>query len=57
MNKLENLLEAAKLNELVGRKIEEEKKNNKLAKKAIRKVFENRYQSGKNKWFFSRLRF
>ena len=30
MNKLENLLEAAKLNELVGRKIEEEKKNNKL---------------------------
>ena len=28
MNKLENLLEAAKLNELVGRKIEEEKKNN-----------------------------
>ena len=30
MNKLENLLEAAKLNELVGRKIEEEKKSNKL---------------------------
>lgn len=33
------------------------KKNNKLAKKAIRKVFENRYQSGKNKWFFTKLRF
>lgn len=33
------------------------KKNNKLAKKMIRKVFENRYQSGKNKWFFTKLRF
>lgn len=30
MNKLENLLEAARINELVGRKVEEEKKNNKL---------------------------
>lgn len=30
MNKLENLLEAAKLNELVGRKVEEEKRNNKV---------------------------
>lgn len=30
MNKLENLLEAARINELVGRKVEEEKKSNKL---------------------------
>ena len=33
------------------------KKTNKLAKKAVRKIFENRYQSGKNKWFFTKLHF
>ncbi|KAF9949996.1 hypothetical protein BGZ72_008269 [Mortierella alpina] len=27
------------------------------AKKAIKKLFEERYNSGKNKWFFSKLRF
>lgn len=27
------------------------------AKKAIRKVFEEKYNSGKNKWFFTKLRF
>ncbi|KAJ3158222.1 60S ribosomal protein L27 [Irineochytrium annulatum] len=27
------------------------------AKKAIRKLFEERYNSGKNKWFFQKLRF
>jgi large subunit ribosomal protein L27e len=26
------------------------------AKKAIKKVFEERYNSGKNKWFFQKLR-
>ena len=27
------------------------------AKKAIKKLFEERYQSGKNRWFFTPLRF
>ncbi|KAI8354481.1 ribosomal L27e protein family-domain-containing protein [Mortierella sp. GBAus27b] len=27
------------------------------AKKAIKKLFEERYNSGKNKWFFTKLRF
>ncbi|KAK9366339.1 ribosomal L27e protein family-domain-containing protein [Lipomyces kononenkoae] len=27
------------------------------AKKAIKKAFEERYQSGRNKWFFTKLRF
>ncbi|ORE18238.1 hypothetical protein BCV71DRAFT_291022 [Rhizopus microsporus] len=27
------------------------------AKKLIKKLFEERYQTGKNKWFFSKLRF
>lgn len=27
------------------------------AKKAIKKAFEQKYQSGKNKWFFSKLNF
>lgn len=27
------------------------------ARKAVKKVFEERYNSGKNKWFFSKLRF
>lgn len=27
------------------------------AKKAVRKVFEERYLTGKNKWFFEKLRF
>ncbi|KAK9449110.1 60S ribosomal protein eL27 [Limtongia smithiae] len=27
------------------------------AKKVIKKAFEERYQSGRNKWFFSKLRF
>ena len=26
------------------------------AKKVVKKMFEERYQSGKNKWFFSQLR-
>jgi large subunit ribosomal protein L27e len=32
-------------------------KNNKIAKKNLKKLLENKYQSGKNKWFFSKLRF
>lgn len=28
-----------------------------LTKKAVRKVFEERYNSAKNKWFFQKLRF
>ncbi|KAK9721615.1 60S ribosomal protein L27B, partial [Basidiobolus ranarum] len=27
------------------------------SKKAIKKLFEERYVSGKNKWFFTKLRF
>ncbi|KAF9975948.1 hypothetical protein BGZ73_000237 [Actinomortierella ambigua] len=27
------------------------------AKKAVKKLFEERYNSGKNKWFFTKLRF
>ena len=27
------------------------------SKKVIKKLFEERYQTGKNKWFFSKLRF
>ena len=27
------------------------------SKKAIKKIFEERYNSGKNKWFFTKLRF
>ncbi|KAK9317784.1 ribosomal L27e protein family-domain-containing protein [Lipomyces starkeyi] len=27
------------------------------AKKAVKKAFEERYQSGRNKWFFTKLRF
>ena len=27
------------------------------ARKAIKKMFQERYVSGKNKWFFSKLRF
>lgn len=27
------------------------------AKKAVKKVFEERHQSGKNKWFFTKLAF
>ncbi|KAI9222399.1 putative 60S large subunit ribosomal protein L27 [Blastocladiella britannica] len=29
----------------------------KTAKKTIRKIFEDKYKAGKNKWFFTKLRF
>ena len=32
-------------------------RNARAAKKAIKKLFEERYQSGKNRWFFTPLRF
>eukprot|EP01087_Luapelamoeba_hula_P001088 TRINITY_DN10834_c0_g1_i1.p1 TRINITY_DN10834_c0_g1~~TRINITY_DN10834_c0_g1_i1.p1 ORF type:complete len:135 (+),score=23.87 TRINITY_DN10834_c0_g1_i1:63-467(+) len=34
-----------------------EKGQKKKTKRAVQKLFESRYQSGKNKWFFTKLRF
>jgi len=34
-----------------------EAQNRKPVKRAVKKLFEDRYKAGKNKWFFSKLRF
>lgn len=36
---------------------EEERTQREEAKKTVKKVLEERYQSGKNRWFFTPLRF
>jgi len=44
-------------NSVTTEKVYGDSKNRKVVKRQIKKAFEDRYKSGKNKWFFTKLRF
>lgn len=46
-----------KLNDLVNAEVVADPAKKKEAKTAIKKVFEEKYNAGQNKWFFQKLRF
>ncbi|KAJ3096314.1 60S ribosomal protein L27 [Phlyctochytrium planicorne] len=45
------------LKQIVSQESFKEPAQRSAAKKAVKKLFEERYNSGKNKWFFQKLRF